>query len=123
MIRRLFTAAAVLALAGCQTPGATPGALPSIQEQQVIALELVSVPARDRVEVALALAIEVGARFRCPADPLAIQLLFSARLGYDIGIRPRISAASNAVVDSNRDRANKACSIGAPVEPPQTPAP
>lgn len=128
-MKKLLLAAALAgapALAACAQFGGLPTTLPSLEEQTVIAAEIASAPKQDRAEILVAVTLEVGARFHCPATPLESQVLFSGRLAFDLLVRPRIEAGSSAIVDGLRARTNIACNVpsGSPIAPePAPPAP
>ncbi len=105
---RLFLALSALTLSSCAT---LPKTAPTIDEGAIIAQEVAALPAADRAEVAPAVALEVGIRFRCPHGPLELGLLNLARTGFDTLLRPRILPESADLVDRLRRSANEACGI------------
>ena len=105
--RPIFALLAATALYGCQTPGTAPG----VGEATLIATELAAVPASDRVNVAPAIATEIGVRFRCPRDVTELGILRLLRVSFDTLLRPRVQPFTAGVVDRLRADANAACAI------------
>jgi hypothetical protein len=112
MNRLIPTFAAVLALAGCVTPTG-----PQSAEQRAIAAELLAAPAQDRAEITAGVAIEVGARFRCPATPTETEVLLWARFLFDTVVRSHVLPESAAIVDRNRVLADETCHIAVAPSP------
>ncbi len=107
----ILALSAATALSACQTGGGLPPTAPTPSEAVIIAAEIATAPKADRLKIVAGVATEVGARFRCPANALELDILTSARLTFDLFVRGHIAAESAAIVDRLRSRTNLACGI------------
>lgn len=112
-MKHILALSLAVSLSGCAT---LPPSAPTLTEGAVIAAEIAAAPKADRLKLAPAVATEVGARFRCPRNPVELDLLSAARLSFDLWLRGKVSEQSSAIVDRLRLATNAACGIS-PVAP------
>ena len=112
MKTRLFaTLSLATALCACTTTGTLPPGVPGPTEAALIALEVAAAPKRDRLDIAAAAALEIGARLRCPRTPVELEVLTAGRLLFDAFVRGKVEPQSAAIIDGLRGRTNVACGI------------